>query len=186
MKKLITKPLQLSPGIVFNNEHPYIVDHVIADDCSDLPEIDIQKGDELISVDGVKTDDKQNREFYFMRSEIPDEMVLGFRRGSKTFKVKIHPSSAGQTQEHLYDEWIDANRQRVDALSQQPDRLCIYERYGTQAALNKFELKMVSDSINQRKGLILDLRYNTGGNVHDKVLKFLSQLTLSAMEIQRR
>ncbi|RYY00647.1 MAG: peptidase S41, partial [Gammaproteobacteria bacterium] len=26
-------------------------------------------------------------------------------------------------------------------------------------------------------GLILDLRYNTGGNVHDEVLKFLSQRT---------
>jgi C-terminal processing protease CtpA/Prc len=26
-----------------------------------------------------------------------------------------------------------------------------------------------------RDGLILDLRYNTGGNVHDEVLKFLSQ-----------
>ena len=34
---------------------------------------------------------------------------------------------------------------------------------------------MVSDSVNQRKALILDLRYNTGGNVHDKVLQFLSQ-----------
>src|SRR5699024_4702060 len=33
---------------------------------------------------------------------------------------------------------------------------------------------MVSDSIN-RDGLIVDLRYNTGGNVHDKVLQFLSQ-----------
>jgi C-terminal processing protease CtpA/Prc len=34
---------------------------------------------------------------------------------------------------------------------------------------------MVSDSINSRKALILDLRYNTGGNVHNKVLQFLSQ-----------
>jgi len=42
-------------------------------------------------------------------------------------------------------------------------------------ALQEFELKMVSDSIDQKKALILDLRYNTGGNVHDKVLQFLSQ-----------
>ncbi len=174
-EKTYYKTTTASPGIVFNNEHPFIVDHVIADDCSDLPEIDIQKGDELISVDDVKTDPKQNREFYFMRSEVPDEMVLGFRRGSKTFKVKIHPSSYGQTQGHLYDEWIDANRQRVDALSHSQIGYVYMKDMGA-GSLNKFELKMVSDSINQRKGLILDLRYNTGGNVHDKVLKFLSQL----------
>jgi C-terminal processing protease CtpA/Prc len=41
--------------------------------------------------------------------------------------------------------------------------------------LHHFELQMVSDSIEKRKALILDLRYNTGGNVHDKVLQFLSQ-----------
>ena len=28
---------------------------------------------------------------------------------------------------------------------------------------------------NQKEGVILDLRFNTGGNVHDKVLNFLSQ-----------
>ena len=33
---------------------------------------------------------------------------------------------------------------------------------------------MTSEGYN-REGLILDLRYNTGGNVHDEVLKFLSQ-----------
>ena len=44
-----------------------------------------------------------------MGSQIPDEMTLGFKRGDKTFKVKIHPSTAGKTQEHLYDEWRDAN-----------------------------------------------------------------------------
>jgi len=174
-EKTYYKTITASPGIIFNNDHPYIVDHVIKDDCSDLPEIDIKKGDQLISVDNVKTDKTQNRESYFMSSEIPDEMVLGFRRGTKTFKVKIHPSSAGQTQEHLYDEWIDANRKRVDDLSQSQIGY-VYMKDMSTAALNKFELKMVSDSINQRKGLILDLRYNTGGNVHDKVLQFLSQL----------
>ncbi len=77
-------------------------------------------------------------------------------------------------QNHLYDEWIDANRKRVDELSNKQVGYVYMKDMGTDA-LKEFELKMVSDSINQRKGLILDLRYNTGGNVHDKVLQFLSQ-----------
>ncbi|MGN6247038.1 MAG: S41 family peptidase [Ginsengibacter sp.] len=169
------KTMTASPGIMFENNHPFIVDHLIENDCADLPGIDIQKGDELVSVDGINIDKNQNREFYFMRSEIPDEMVLGFRRGAQTFTVKIHPSSAGQTQGHLYDEWITANRDRVDALSH-GEIGYVYMKDMSGQALEKFEQKMVSDSINDRKGLILDLRYNTGGNVHDKVLKFLSQL----------
>ena len=40
--------------------------------------------------------------------------------------------------------------------------------------LEKFLIDMTRDFYN-KEALILDLRYNTGGNVHDEVLKFLSQ-----------
>jgi tricorn protease len=40
--------------------------------------------------------------------------------------------------------------------------------------LEKFLIDMNSEAY-QRDALIFDLRYNTGGNVHDKVLQFLSQ-----------
>jgi len=33
----------------------------------------------------------------------------------------------------------------------------------------------MTERLNNKDGLIFDLRYNTGGNVHDKVLQFLSQ-----------
>jgi len=44
----------------------------------------------------------------------------------------------------------------------------------TGGQLDAFMNEMVSEG-HQREGLILDLRYNTGGNVHDDVLKFLSR-----------
>jgi tricorn protease len=40
--------------------------------------------------------------------------------------------------------------------------------------LQDFKEEMVSEG-EAREALILDLRYNTGGNVHDEVLRFLSQ-----------
>ena len=70
-------------GIMFDEAHPFIVDHVIRNGCADLADNKIEKGDELISVAGVKTDAAQNREFYFMQTKVPDEMVLGFRPGGK-------------------------------------------------------------------------------------------------------
>lgn len=40
--------------------------------------------------------------------------------------------------------------------------------------MNQFIIDMTQELIN-KDALIFDLRYNTGGNVHDEVLKFLSQ-----------
>lgn len=163
-----------SSGIVFENEHPYIVDHVLKNSCADLSGDPIQKGDELVSVDGTKIIADQNREYYFMRAEMPNEMILKFRRVGNEFTIKIHPVTYNDMQDKLYDEWIDANRRRVNDLSNNEiGYVCMKDMSAD--AFEHFNKEMVSDSISQRKALILDLRYNTGGNVHDKVLQFLSQ-----------
>jgi tricorn protease len=173
-EKTFYKTVTAAPGLMFSKTNPYVVDHVIKDGCADVAEVGIKNGDELISVDGVKIAPSRNREFYFMRPQMPDEMTLGFKRGSRTFDVKIHPSTPNEMQRHLYDEWIDENRRLVDKLSDKQIGYVYMKDMGDDA-LHNFELKMVSDSIEKRKALILDLRYNTGGNVHDKVLQFLSQ-----------
>ena len=173
-EKTFYKTVTAAPGLMFSKTNPYVVDHVIKDGCADVADVGIKNGDELISVDGVKIAPSRNREFYFMRPQMPDEMTLGFKRGSRTFDVKIHPSTPNEMQRHLYDEWIDENRRLVDKLSDKQIGYVYMKDMGDDA-LHNFELKMVSDSIEKRKALILDLRYNTGGNVHDKVLQFLSQ-----------
>lgn len=168
------KTITAGNGLIFSNDRPFIVDRVIKGSSADFTGNNIQKGDELISVDGVAIDPKQNREYYFMRSAMPEEMTLGFKRGGKNFEVKIHPVNSGQMVQQLQEEWVDANRRRVDELSNKQIGYVYMKDMGG-ASLDKFELDMVSDSVSQRKALILDLRYNTGGNVHDKVLQFLSQ-----------
>jgi len=168
------KTISAANGIVFENEKPYIVDHIVKNGCADISDLKIQKGDELISVDGIKTAPEKSREYYFTRSKIPDEMTLRFKRGSKEFELKIHPVSYNAMQSQLYDEWVAANRKRVDELSKNQIAY-VYMKDMTGPSFDQFSKDMVSDSVNQRKALILDLRYNTGGNVHDKVLQFLSQ-----------
>ncbi len=173
-EKTFYKSTTAANGIVFEDENPYTVDHVVQNSCADLADNPIKKGDKLISVDDVKIDPDQDRESYFMRSEMPDEMTLGFMRGTKKFEVKIHPVSYNTMEDQLYDEWVTNNRRRVDDLSNKQIAYVYMKDMGGEA-LEQFEQEMVSDSINQRKALIVDLRYNTGGNVHDKVLQFLSQ-----------
>ncbi|MEO5941806.1 MAG: S41 family peptidase [Ferruginibacter sp.] len=173
-EKTFYKTTTAANGIVFDETNPYKVDHVVKNGCADISDAPIRSGDELISVDGKPVSATQNREYYFMRSDMPDEMVLGFRRGGKEFTVKIHPETYNAMGGQLYDEWVDANRKKVDDLSNKQIGY-VYMKDMTDPSLNKFLLDMVSDSVSQRKALILDLRYNTGGNVHDAVLQFLSQ-----------
>lgn len=168
------KSLTASTGIMFQNENPYAVDYVIPFDVADMPDSKIERGDILIAVDGKKTEKNQNREFYFSQSDMPDEMALQFRRGSMEYTVKIHPSTYQSTASKLYDMWETNNRNLVSQLGK--ERIgYVYMRDMSQGALDKFELNMVSDSVAGKDALILDLRYNTGGNVHDEVLQFLSR-----------
>ncbi len=168
------KTTTASTGIMFDNSNPYKVDYIVPKGVADFSENTIQKGDILMRVDGKKVDPKMNRESYFMSASLPNEMVLGFRRGQKEFDVKIHPSSYGQMVGQLYDTWEEGNRQKTNKMGN--NRIgYVHMKDMSGGSLEKFKLDMVSDSVAHKDALIVDLRYNTGGNVHDEVLQFLSR-----------
>lgn len=163
-----------SSGIIFKNEAPYTVDYIVKNDVADFADKRIQPGDVLVAVNGKKTDPQQNRESYFSTAEMPKELTLAFKRLQNEFSVKITPGNFTTTSSRLYDMWENNNRQRVNRLSN--NRIgYVYMKDMGGGSLDKFQLDMVSDSVAAKEALILDLRYNTGGNVHDKVLQFLSQ-----------
>jgi tricorn protease len=88
-------------------------------------------------------------------------------------EVKIHPRSTGAMRTNLYDEWIADNQSKVDKATNEKVAYVHMKNMST-GSLEEFLIEMTSEAYN-RDALILDLRYNTGGNVHDEVLKFLSQ-----------
>lgn len=160
-------------GIIFKKDQPFAVEKILRKSPSFLKNVDVQEGDVLVSVNGQKIDQNQNRETYFTTPKKLDEVTLEFDRKGKTISTKIHPISNGELKSLLYDEWIYENRQRVKKLSN--DRIAYsYMKDMSLSELDVFLLDMVEQE-NRKDGVILDLRFNTGGNVHDKVLNFLSQ-----------
>lgn len=160
-------------GLVFNNSQPFVVDRVVRKSPAFLKDVDIKKGDILVAVNGQKIDETKNREAYFTTPKKLDELTLEFNRNGKTVTTKLHPISNTSFKGLLYDEWIYENRQNVKKLSD--DRIAYsYMKNMTSSELDVFLLDMVEQE-NRKDGVILDLRFNTGGNVHDKVLNFLSQ-----------
>ncbi|HVV56455.1 MAG TPA: S41 family peptidase, partial [Mucilaginibacter sp.] len=140
---------------------------------ADKEDITVKSGDRLKAVDGVPVDEKQNRNSYFTKPSLDKEMELTFDRGGKDVIIKIHPEADGQLKNNLYDAWVTRNRKEVTAKSKGRIAYVYMKNMGTDALQNFLE-DMV-DYAYKKDALILDLRYNTGGNVHDPVLQFLSQ-----------
>jgi len=163
----------METGIVFSNDDPYKVESVLKNSNADKADINIEPGDRLKEVNGAAVDEKRDRNIYFTKPSLDKELQLTFDRKGKEIKVKIHPESAGQFGDDLYDEWIGNNRKVVTEKSKNRIAYVYMKNMGSDA-LQEFLQDMVDDAY-KKDALILDLRYNTGGNVHDAVLQFLSQ-----------
>ncbi|MEM8926984.1 MAG: S41 family peptidase [Bacteroidota bacterium] len=163
----------MATGIQFSNDDPYRVEGIIEDGPMDVKGKNIRKGDRLVAVNGKKVDANKNRELYFVQPSIDKDLTLTFGRNGSKNEVKLHPISSNQLRGLLYDEWIDANQNYVDGKSDKKVAYIHMKNMGG-GSLERFKREMVSEAM-KRDALILDLRYNTGGNVHDEVLQFLSQ-----------
>ncbi|MFS4415403.1 S41 family peptidase [Maribacter sp. 2307ULW6-5] len=160
-------------GVWFSNENPFEVERIITNGPMDVAGKDLKKGDVLVAVNGKRVNANTNRESYFVEASRDKELPLVFDRGGKEIKVMVRPISSGAQRTLLYDEWVKNNQAYVDAKSDKKVAY-VHMKNMTGGQLENFKREMVSEA-NQREALILDLRYNTGGNVHDEVLQFLSQ-----------
>ena len=161
----------METGIIFDNEDPYLVASILPRSAADHNNLDIRPGDRLVAVNGQQLDNKLDRNFYLSEPSLDKELSLTLRRDSREYTVKLHPQASLFS--NLYDQWVDRNQSRVDERSK--NRIAYaYMRDMGKPELEKFVIDMTQE-LNTKDALILDIRYNTGGNVHDEVLKFLQQ-----------
>lgn len=160
-------------GVVFSNTHPYEVESVLPDSPANMIEVGLLKGDVLVAVDGQRVDPAVNRNTYFTSASRKEEISLTWSRSGQEFTTKLHTLTYAAMNNMFYTQWEDACRQRVNELSK--GRIAYtHMRDMGDGALNLFLRDMHTELIN-KEALILDLRYNNGGNVHQEVLDFLRQ-----------
>ncbi len=163
----------LATGILFKNDAPYTVERIVAKTPAAKHGKDIQAGDRLVAVNGKQVETSQNRNQYFVQPSYDEELTLTFARAGEQHDVKLHPVNYFSVRNALYDEWEAQCQQIVDSKGQK--RIAyVHMKNMTNGELQRFLHDMVSEG-QQRDALILDLRWNTGGNVHDDVLQFLAQ-----------
>ncbi len=135
---------------------------------------DVAVGDELIAVNGNPVDAATNIWKYF-NGLLDKRVTLAFmsQKLNKTIDVSVKPISSYRENQLLLEEWIDSRREMVKQKTD--DRAAyIYMRNMGGGDLRRFLKELERDAV-PRKGLILDLRYNFGGNVHDRVLQALTK-----------
>lgn len=165
------KSSTMETGIAFEDTNPFVVKSIVKRTPADKKDIDVKPGDELIKVNDELVQHSIDRNYYFTRPSIDKEIKLEFKRGSQTFTVRLHPQASLFNEK--YDEWVDNNQHRVDEKSKGRIAYGYMKNMGLDE-LENFIIHMTQELTN-KDALIFDLRYNTGGNVHDEVLKFLSQ-----------
>jgi Tol biopolymer transport system component/C-terminal processing protease CtpA/Prc len=161
----------METGIIFENSDPYKVQYIVKRSAADRKSIDIKPGDVLVKVNDETVDINKDRNAYFTLPSRDRELKLTFKRGAELVNVKIHPQPT--LFNNLYDEWVDNNQKRVDEKSKGRIAYGYMKNMGT-GELEQF-INDMTQELAKKDALIFDLRYNTGGNVHDEVLKFLSQ-----------
>ena len=142
---------------------------------ADHEESRLQPGDYILSIDGqdVQADstydkamtEKVGRTVTLLVNSKPD------KTGARV--VKIKPINAGTWRNLLYEKWLDERREVVEKVS--GGRLgYLHVPDMGDTARNRFERELFS--VGQRKeGMILDMRFNNGGDTHDSLLKILER-----------
>ena len=167
-----TRTYSAETGIIWNNSNPYMVERTIVGSPAHNVDTDVRKGDVLVAVNGQRVSQGRNRESYLASSVQEQEVEFTFRRGEKEFDVKIHTLPYGELKNLLYTEWESDNRARVDKLGK--GRIgYTHMRAMSAGDLENFLIDMHTRMVG-KEALILDLRYNNGGNVHKEVLDFLT------------
>lgn len=170
-EKSILQYATMETGIIFDDKNPYKVKNVLERSAADNKDVTVKEGDILVKVNNETVDNSIDRYYYFTKPSLDKELRLTFKRGESTFEIKVHPQQS--VTDNLYDAWIDANQKRVDEKANKRIAYSYMKDMG-QGQLESFLVDMTKQ-LQDRDALILDLRYNTGGNVHDEVLRFLSQ-----------
>lgn len=151
--------------------HVYVADPDRLDLSSPLarPDLDVREGDVLISVDGRPVMEAPALGAQLL-GKAGRRVRLGFKRKGREFPVLVTPLDRGQEQDLRYAEWEHSRRLRVEETGK--GRIG-YVHLRSMRGSEMAEWARQYHPVQDREGLIVDVRNNRGGNIDSWVLEKL-------------
>jgi len=146
----------------------------------------IMAGEYVLAIDGTEVAwneslykvlrDKAGRNVELLVTSTPPAPSLrkggtGGVEGARTVKVK--PITKGEVDNLLYEQWVETRRKKVEELSG-GQLAYLHIRSMNQTSLRRFERELFGDAQSKR-GLVLDVRFNGGGRIHDDLFALLTR-----------
>ena len=103
----------------------------------------------------------------------PVRVTVRKPEGGKTFEVTVKPVSQSALSDLIYKRWVDRNRQLVDSLSG-GQVAYVHIKSMNSEGFRQVYSDLLSDKNRNRRGVIVDERYNGGGWLHDDLCTLLS------------
>jgi tricorn protease len=150
----------------------YRIRHIYRDGPADREWLDLKVGDYVLAIDGH--DIKAGDNYWKILSTISNEYV----------PVKIAKSPAGEGARVVriasvtnlgnikYEEWVLNNRDIVEKATN-GQIAYVHIRSMNQASLERFQNEV--NRFWNRKGIIIDVRFNTGGNIDEPLLDIIER-----------
>ncbi len=150
------------------------VSRVLPDGPSDQPGSKIAVGDTVLAIDGVKVD-KASNPFALLRGKVDERVDLSvIKRGRRRpMLVTVKAWSSRAIADKVYLAWVKSRKALVKKLS--GGRVgYTHIRWMAQSSYEEF-LKELTHEMTDKESLIVDVRFNSGGNLHDELLSVLGR-----------
>ncbi|HEY2823995.1 MAG TPA: S41 family peptidase, partial [Gemmatimonadales bacterium] len=150
----------------------YRINHVYRNGPADKEWLDINVGDYVQAIDGH--DLKAGDNYWKILNEVANEYVpvkvskTPGGEAAKTFRI----ASVTNLTNIKYEEWVALNRDSVDKATN-GQIAYVHIRAMDQPSLTRFENEI--DQYWQKKGIIIDIRNNGGGNIDQELLDILER-----------
>ena len=150
----------------------YRISHIYSDGPADKEWLGLSKGDYVLAIDGkeIKSGDNYEKLLATTLNEYLPVRVASSAAGEGARTVRI--ASVTSLTDIKYDEWVANNRKEVEKQTN-GDIAYVHIRSMDQPSLAKFRNEI--DQFSNKKGIVVDIRYNGGGNIDQELIDILER-----------
>ncbi|MES2522449.1 MAG: S41 family peptidase [Gemmatimonadota bacterium] len=150
----------------------YRISHIYRDGPADKEWLGLAKGDYVLAIDGkdLKAGDNYERVLATTLNEYLPVRVAKSPTGEGARTVRI--ATVTSLTDIKYNEWVASNREVVEK-DTKGDIAYVHIRSMDQPSLAKFRNEI--DQFSNKKGIIVDIRFNGGGNIDQELIDILER-----------